>query len=202
MSDRLTERLNGILPKITSEAFLRGHGIGNELAFHIFDYPPEHELTIRSHVKFLIAQFPKHKPDLRFIHVNLFDFVIDHLRERNLLEKAIQIQKEKGDEALHKALKGPLREEKIADRFAQIVEPEGRDLVLVSGVGSVYPMLRTHTLLNNLHSRMGQTPLVLFYPGRYDRMTLRLFGKSSLGDIADDGRKKTVPYYRAFRLVD
>jgi hypothetical protein len=202
MTDRLTERLNAILPKITSEAFLKGHGLGNEIAFHIFDYPPEEELIVREHVKFLITQIPKHKPGLRVAHVNLFDFVIVVLRERNLLEKAIQIQKEKGDEALHKALKGPLKEEKIADRFAQLVEPEERDLVLVSGVGSVYPMLRTHTLLNNLHSRMGQTPLVLFYPGRYDKMTLRLFGKSSLGDIADDGRKKTVPYYRAFRLID
>jgi len=202
MSDRLTERLNRILPKITSEAFLRGHGIGNELAFHIFDYPPEDELTVRDHVKFLLAQLPKHKPDLRVVHVNLFDFVIEHLRERNLLEKAIQIQKEKGNEALLKALKGPLQEEKIADRFAQIARPEEHDLVLVSGVGSVYPMVRTHTLLNNLHSRMGQTPLVLFYPGTYDKMTLRLFGKTSLGIVTDDGRKKSVPYYRAFRLID
>lgn len=202
MSDRLRERLNAILPKITSHSFLKGHGIGNEIAFHIFDYPPEDELIVRDHVKFLIAQIPKHKPGLQVAHVNLFDFVIDYLRERELLEKAIRIQREKGDEALLKALKGPLHEEKVADRFAQIVRPEEHHLVLVSGVGSVYPMVRTHTLLNNLHSRMGQTPLVLFYPGSYDKMTLRLFGKSSLGNVTDDGRKKTVPYYRAFRLID
>ena len=36
-------------------------------------------------------------------------------------------------------------------------------------------MLRTHTLLNNLHTVMGQTPLVMFYPGsrRDDAQALR-----------------------------
>jgi hypothetical protein len=203
VSDRLRERLNAILPKITSDAFLKGHGIGNEIAFHIFDYPPADELIVRDHVRFLIAQIPKLRPGLRTAHVNLFDFVIEYLRERNLLDKAIEIQRTKGDEALLKALKGPLHEEKVANRFKEIVRPEENDLVFVAGVGSVYPMLRTHTLLNNLHSRMGATPLVLFYPGKYDNMTLRLFGKTSLGNIADDGKKKkTVPYYRAFRLIN
>ena len=37
---------------------------------------------------------------------------------------------------------------------------------------------------------MGQTPLVLFYPGRYDGQALRLFGK-----LTNDN------YYRAFTLV-
>lgn len=202
MSSGLRERLNAILPKITSDSFLKGHGIGNEIAFHIFDYPPADEIEVRRHVTFIIAQIPKHKPGLRVAHVNLFDFVIDYLRDRNLLDKAIQKQRDDGDDALLKALKGVLHEEKVASRFAEIVRPEERDLVLVSGVGSVYPMLRTHTLLNNLHSRMGQTPLVLFYPGRYDKMTLRLFDKASLGNLVDDGRKKNAPYYRAFRLID
>jgi hypothetical protein len=54
MSDRLTERLNAILPKITSQDFLSGHGIGNEIPFYVFDYPPEDELRIREHVAFLV----------------------------------------------------------------------------------------------------------------------------------------------------
>jgi hypothetical protein len=62
--------------------------------------------------------------------------------------------------------------------------------VLVSGVGCVYPILRAHSLLNNLHAVMGQTPLVVFYPGRYDGQSLRLFGKITTGN-----------YYRAFKLV-
>ena len=41
MNDPLTHRLNQILPKLTSDDFLRARGIGNEIAFYIFDYAPE-----------------------------------------------------------------------------------------------------------------------------------------------------------------
>lgn len=36
----LTERLNQILPRVVSDDFLSGSGIGNEIAFYVFDYPP------------------------------------------------------------------------------------------------------------------------------------------------------------------
>ena len=77
MTDSLDERLNEILPKITSDDFLAGRGLGNEIAFFIFDYPPEGELRVREHVQFLLEHIPKQKPGLRVKHVNLFEFVID-----------------------------------------------------------------------------------------------------------------------------
>jgi hypothetical protein len=190
MSDPLADRLNEILPRITSDDFLAGKGLGNEIAFFIFDYPPEEELRIREHIRFLLDHIPKTKPGLRVKHVNLFDLVVDHLRERKLLDRSLQMQKEKGDAALLKALGAPLHETKVAQVFAQAAQPEQHDLVLVSGVGSVWPLLRAHSLLNNLHHLMGKTPLLMFYPGRYDGQFLRLFG-----------RLKNNNYYRAFKLV-
>ncbi len=198
MTDALDQRLNQILPKITADDFLRGHGIGNEIAFHIFDYPPADALRVRTHIADLLAFIPKRKPGLKVAHVNLFEFVLDYLKSRKLLEKSLELQRAKGNEALLKALKGVLGEEKLARRFGEVARPEEQDLVLVSGVGSVYPMLRSHALLSNLHSVMGQTPLVMFYPGRYDGAALRLFGKTGLaGD-----RQVAARYYRAFRLID
>jgi hypothetical protein len=190
MSDTLNERLNKILPKVTSDGFLSGSGIGNEIAFYIFDYPPEDELRVRDFLQTLLDHIPKHRYGIRVKHVNLFDFVIEYLKGRNLLDKAIQMQREKGDEALKKALAGPLHESKISSLFAESAQPDQHDLLIVSGVGSVWPLLRSHTLLNNLQAVMGKTPLVMFYPGRYDGQSLRLFGKL-----------KNNNYYRAFRLV-
>jgi hypothetical protein len=190
MSDQLTERLNKILPRLVSEEFLRGSGIGNEIAFYVFDYPPENELLVREHIRFLVDHIPKQKPGLQVKHINLFDFVLDYLKSRDLLDKAVRMQREKGDEALIRALSGPLDENKIATYFGEIAEPGLHDLVILSGVGSVWPLLRSHILLNNLHPIMGRTPLVMFYPGRYDGQSLRLFGKL-----------KNVNYYRAFKLV-
>ena len=202
MSDPLTWRLNQILPKLTSDGFLKTRGIGNEIAFYIFDYEPEDELRVRDHIQFLVAHLPKNRPGLRVAHINLFDFLIHYLKERNLLEKSFRLQRENGNAALLKALKGILHEEKIAQRFAGIAKPADHDLVLISGIGSAYPLLRSHALLSNLHAIMGQTPLVMFYPGRYDTQTLRLFGKTGLAGGSTEKRKKKTNYYRAFRLID
>jgi hypothetical protein len=190
MSDALNERLNKILPRVISDDFLSGSGIGNEIAFYIFDYPPEEDLRVRDFIRVLLDHLPKQMPDLRVQHVNLFDFVLDYLKKRGLLEKALQMQRDKGDEALKKALAGPLHEAKLASVFSEVAQPDRHDLVILSGVGSVWPLLRSHSFLSNLHSVMGQTPLVMFYPGRYDGQSLRLFGKL-----------KNNNYYRAFKLV-
>ncbi len=188
--NHLTERLNRILPKLTSDELLTGSGLGNEIGFYVFDYPAEDELAVREHIQFLLEHLPKSKPGLRFKNVNLFDLVIDHLKTRNLLDRAIQMQRAEGNEAVFKALSAPLHESRLAQVFAEVAQPAQNDLVLISGVGSVWPLLRSHSLLNNLHPVMGNTPLVMFYPGKYDQLTLQLFGILP-----------SKNYYRAFKLV-
>jgi hypothetical protein len=190
MSESLNERMNKILPRVTSPEFLSGRGIGNEIGFYIFDYPPESELEVRDFLRTLLENMPKHRHGMRVKHIDLFDFMLDHLRSRGLLDKALRMQREKGDGALKKALSGPLHESKLSVPFAEAAQPSEHDLIVVSGAGSVWPLLRTHSLLNNLQPVMGHTPLLLFYPGRYDGQSLRLFGKL-----------KNNNYYRAFKLV-
>ena len=190
MTESLTERLNQILPRVTSDSFLSGAGLGNEIAFYIFAYPPERELEVRRHIAFLLEQIPHHRPGLRVRHVNLFDFAIGHLQDRNLLDKALRMQREKEPRHVIAQIETILDPEKTKYAFADAASPTEHDLVFVSGVGSVFPMMRAHKLLNNIHTVMNTTPLVLFYPGRYDGQHLSLFGKL-----------KSDNYYRAFKLV-
>jgi len=203
MSDRLTERLNAILPKITSTDFLSGQGIGNEIPFYVFDYPAEDELRIREHVAFLVDKLPKQAPDVKSVHVNLYDFLIKYIKGRGYFEKTLEKERKLGSTKAIKSIKSIANAEKLADHFAKEVMGQKPDLVLVSGVGSAYPIIRTHELLNNLHKHMGLTPLVMFYPGVYDKITLKLFGKASLAfDSSSTDRKRKARYYRAFRLMD
>ncbi len=190
MNELLKERLNKIMDRIQSPEFLSNSGLGNDLEFYIFDYPPEEELVVRDYVKFVLDTLAKKRPDLRIAHVNLFRLLIDYLKKRNLYDRALDIQKNKGDEELRKALKGPLHEEKIAGIFVEAARPENNDVVFMTGVGNVWPLFRSHTLLNNLHPLMQGTPLVVFYPGVYDGQGLSLFGR-----LRDNN------YYRAFRLI-
>jgi hypothetical protein len=191
MNNTFEERLNQILPRLTSTELLNNKGLGNEIGFYIFDYPPEREMEMRTFLRDVITpRLAKHQPPIQAVTVNLFELVIGVLEERKLLDKAIAMQQQKGDAAILAALRPVLKEDKLAQRLVDSLDLDPTDLVLLSGVGQVYPMLRTHTLLSALHPLMKDKPLVMFYPGRYDGMTLRLFNR-----LSDDH------YYRAFRLV-
>ncbi len=187
----LVERLNQILPRITSRDFLDSKGLGNEIGFWIFDYPPEREMEVRDFLSSTV--FPalsKPNANVRFDVINLLDTVVELLQERNLLDKAIALQQSKGDEGVLPALRSVLKEDKLTQKIASKFDVASLDLLVLTGVGAVYPMLRTHTLLSALHPIMGKTPLLMFFPGKYDGHSLRLFNV-----LGEDH------YYRAFRLV-
>ena len=185
------ERLNQILPRLTSRDFLDSKGLGNEIGFWIFDYPPEREMDVRSFLSGTVLPALKREvPPLQADTIDLLQLVTSLLEERNLLNKAMEMQLAKGDDSTLAALRSVLKEDKIAQKIADQHDIANLDLLILTGVGSVYPMLRTHTLLSALHPIMGDTPLLMFFPGRYDGHSLRLFNT-----LAEDH------YYRAFRLV-
>lgn len=191
MTDDFHNRLNKIIGRVTSDEFLYNKGLGNEIGFWIFDYPPEREMEMRSFIdQTLLPALPKRQPAVRPAVVNLFDLIIDLLEERKLYDRVLDIQSNKGDAAALGALRPVLKEDKLAERIAGQIDFEQVDVVLLTGVGAAYPMLRSHTLLSALQATMKDKPVVMFYPGRYDGVTLRLFNK-----LADN-------YYRAFRLVE
>lgn len=185
------ERLNQILPRLTSRDFLDSKGLGNEIGFWIFDYPPDRELDMRSFLSGTVLHaLTKQVPPLRADTIDLLQLVTGILEERKLLDKAMDMQLNKGDDSTLAALRSVLKEDKIAQKIAAQHDIANLDLLILTGVGAVYPMLRTHTLLSALHPIMGNTPLLLFFPGRYDGHSLRLFNT-----LTEDH------YYRAFRLV-
>jgi hypothetical protein len=191
MNQTFTDRLTQIIPRITSSDFLSSKGLGNEIGFWIFDYPPERERDMRDFLSdIVLPALAKRAPPIAVVTINLFALVTDLLQERNLLEKAMEMQQAKGDESTLKALRAVLKEDKLAQKIAAQFDIPNLDLLILTGVGSVYPMLRTHTLLSALHPIMGNTPLLMFFPGKYDGHSLRLFNT-----LAEDH------YYRAFRLI-
>lgn len=194
---RLSERLDRILPHITAASFLSSEGIGNEIACYIFDYPATEELLVRNHVAWMMERLQSNHKHLLVLHLDLLDVVVAYLEKRGLLDKALAMQQTRGDAAVLKALSGPLTAEKLRTAIATDYHPDKYHLVLVTGVGSVWPMVRAHGLLNVLHTVMGQTPLVMFYPGSYDGTTLKLFGRIT----ATTGGPSAHHYYRAFPLI-
>mgnify|MGYP000552971475 FL=1 len=190
MPQDIHERLNSIIKTITTKEFLNNQGLGNEIGFWIFDYKPSDELIIREYFGILESTFSKNHPNLSLLNINLLDSVIAYLQEKKLLDKSIQMQATKGDDALFKALKAVLHMDKFVPFLLKQYDVNRSDIIVMSGIGSVFPLLRAHNLLNSLHAELGHKPLIMFYPGKYDGQTLQLFDKLSSNN-----------YYRAFKLI-
>ena len=68
--------------------------------------------------------------------------------------------------------------------------PKDNAVIFLTGVGKVFPFVRSHNVLNNLHLVLDYIPVVMFYPGEWNGQSLSLFG------TINDGN-----YYRAFPLI-
>lgn len=189
----LEERLDQAEAMIQTTSFRENKGLGNEVGYYIFDYPPEQELYIRNWVEYIRQKNESSGDDYRIIVFDLYDIVIDILIQKGYLEKCYQFEKTKGFERVSKSISNMLKITSSNGLIVNYIKDHitEKSVVFITGIGKCYPILRSHTVLNNLHQVIDQVPVVLFYPGKYDGQELVLFG-----EIKDDN------YYRAFKLVD
>ena len=189
----LEERLDQAEAMIQTTSFRENKGLGNEVGYYIFDYPPEQELYIRNWVEYKKKKNESSGDDYRIIVFDLYDIVIDILIQKGYLEKCYQFEKTKGFERVSKSISNMLKITSSDGLIVNYIKDHitEKSVVFITGIGKCYPILRSHTVLNNLHQVIDQVPVVLFYPGKYDGQELVLFG-----EIKDDN------YYRAFKLVD
>jgi ribosomal protein S8 len=185
------ERLAGLPDIIVDKNFLKNRGIGNEIGFYIFSYPPQDEPIVTNALTEIPNQVAFKDNKVIIETVNLMDMIIDILKEENLFEAAIELEENLGTAHLRKALVAPLAGDRIAKYITEKLTTKNPHVLLITGVGEVYPLVRSHTVLNNLHAHLDKIPVIMFFPGTYDGNELRLFGT-----MTDDN------YYRAFPLLN
>ena len=174
-------------------SFRQNKGLGNEVGYYIFDYPAEQELLVRERIEYIKKKNEQSTDDCRIVEFDLYEIIIDILKSKGYLEKCFEFEKNKGFERITKSVGNMLRitaKDSLIVRYIQEHTPE-KAIVLLTGIGKCYPILRSHTVLNNLHQVIDYVPVVMFYPGKYSGQDLLLFS-----EIKDDN------YYRAFKLVD
>ena len=196
----LKERLDKIKQKVESDSFYNQQSLGGELNFHIFDYNPEDELIIRNYIKDFIKSYSYANSKIKPVEVELFEMIIESLSNKkvgnsNILDMSFVVEEDEGTDELFDSLNPILS----PNAFVELIKQRTGDcnLVLLTGVGKAYPLVRSHTILNNLHSVLDKIPVIMFYPGRYDQKDLKLFNNgNSFAGLKDDN------YYRAFKLVE
>ena len=188
----LDERLKKTESILKKPSFRQNKGLGNEVGYYIFAYPAEEELTVREWVKYIQNKYDNGSDGFRVVVFDLYDIVIDILMEKGYLEKCYEFEEKQGLERITKAVGNTMRVTARDNLIISRIRENTPDnaVVFLTGIGKCYPLLRSHTVLNNLHQVIDNVPVILFYPGRYDGQELVLFG-----EIKDDN------YYRAFQLV-
>lgn len=189
----LDERLDKAEETIQKPSFRENKGLGNEVGYYIFDYPAEKELYIRERIDYIKKKSKNSNDDYKVVVFDLYDIMIDIIEKKGYLEKCYQFEKTKGFERVSKSISNMLRITSSDSLIVNYIKDNTSDkaVVFITGIGKCYPIIRSHTILNNLHQVIDKVPVVMFYPGKYDGQELVLFD-----EIKDDN------YYRAFKLVE
>lgn len=194
MTERpLNERFVDLEDRMISVEALTRYGTANDLKFYIFDYNPKDELVVRKEVKKLKDRNP------RIVEFDLYEIMLKIIEDEGYMEDVLRMEKDYEKDLLLREVFQPLlsveeEQNTFLDTFKRSVADDGNTIVLITGVGKAFPIIRSHTILNNLQSIFRRNPVVMIYPGRYEiknTMTLRLFER-----LDDDN------YYRAFPLVE
>ena len=186
------ERLDELERKMRDGQFRSNTGLGNEVGYYVFDYEPEEELIVRKR----IAELQKADTVSRFgyelVIYDLYELMIQLLKEEDVFYELLEIEEDEGTQYVFEAISDVLKfNEDDSLIVNHIMENTPEDaVVLLTGVGKCFPILRSHKILNNLHQAMDHCPVIMFFPGKYNGNSLNIFGK-----IKDDN------YYRAFPIV-
>ena len=181
----ILNRLDAFRAKIQDPNFLGNKGLSNEVGMYIFAYQPEDEMPVRRFLEELKSnqQYP------RIIVYDLYELLLDICSARRILERLPTMESQRGSAFMMGQIQRVATPEAYIERMKYHPHQHG-DVVILTGIGRVYPYMRSHNILNNLQHVFDDIPVVLFYPGEYTGQSLTLFN-----EFADDN------YYRAFNLL-
>ena len=180
---------------MSSQQFLQMQGLNNEIPFFIFPFKPKEQDEIEKMGKALIKKLEL--KGVRILKINLYDLSLDLLKQRKILNQFIENEESYSKRDLLDDLQGVLDTNKyLVPEFSKRMSEKVFDILFITGVGEVFPYIRSHNLLNNLQRVATDHPTVLWFPGEYTftpegRSSLKLF--TCLPDNA---------YYRAFNILD
>ena len=189
----IAEKYAHLLKVVSSRRFLAMQGLGNEVPFFICPFPPRDTVDMQRVRKQLVKALEK--KGIRILEINLYDLALELLKKRNIFERLLEMEKKVGKDQLLELLQGVLDAEKhLVPAMGEKMAAREFEVMFITGVGEVFPYIRSHNILNNLQSTAKEKPTILFFPGSYTFSP----GEGSSLDLF--GRLRDDKYYRAFDI--
>ena len=191
----LQERFQHLLSLVGSERFLKKQGLGNEVPFFICAYPPEEAVDMARIQKQLINRIEQ--AGIHILEINLYDIAVKLLKNRDIWDRILEMEESISKDELKELLQGVLDSEAhLIPEIAGQMEGHDFDVMFITGVGEVFPYIRSHNVLNNLQSTAKDQPTVMFFPGSYTHSLEKGASLDLFGKLHDD------KYYRAFDIFN
>lgn len=184
--DDIKQKLDRLRDFIQQPEFLEGRGLSNEVNIRIFCYAPEDEMAVKHFLRQITAD-----PNLNcnLMECNLYRTFLDCCEDIDILDAAAEMEETDGSCYLLEQLRSAVGEGEFIEKIQYAPHRPG-DVLLLTGVGEVFPFMRVHTLLEALQPYFSDIPILVMYPGEFDKHHLRLFN-----------RLKPNDYYRAFNVI-
>jgi hypothetical protein len=182
------KKFEHIFKVTSSDSFLKMDALGGEIPFWIAPYDVSAQNFVENEIPNLELKLKN--GGFSPLVLDLFSLASEVVDEHIGLDKMFAVEKRKKKEKFKRALQSTVN---IHERLVPLIEKKVSEvkpqMLFIKGVGSVYPFIRSHTVLNNLQSAITDIPTVMFFPGEYSGQALNLFGL-----LKDDN------YYRAFNI--
>lgn len=189
------ERFEHLLTVISSERFLTKQGLGNEVPFFICPFDPADAFTVAEDIQLLVKQLQN--LGRTALQIDLYDLSISILEERGILSDILAVEADHSKSEIKELLQGVLDPAAhLIPRIGQLIASTPHDVIFITGVGEVYPFIRSHNVLNNLQSTAKDRPTVMFFPGSYTHALATGASLELFGLLQDD------KYYRAFNIMN
>ena len=182
----IEERLDRIRTLIQDPEFLEGKGLSNEVNIRIFCYESEDEMVVRHFVRQLEVD---HSLSCHLKIYNLYQIFLSICEDMGITDAISDIEAEDGSFFLLEQLHSAVGNKEFINKI-QFEPHKCGDVLMLTGVGEVFPFMRIHSLLESLQPHFSDIPILVMYPGEFDGHQLKLFNKLQPND-----------YYRAFNVV-
>ncbi|WP_029253808.1 DUF1788 domain-containing protein [Paraoerskovia marina] len=181
---------------LSSERFLKMEGLGNEVAHFIYDYDPAWALDVAQAKKRIKTKLDT-ELGIKVVEINLYDLCIELLKARNVWERVLAAEPTMDKPDFLKMLQNMLDPQMhLAPAIKERTAGKSFQILFLTGVGEVFPFVRSHTVLNNLQTAVSDTPMLMFFPGRYEVSATQGSALVLFGQLKDDS------FYRAKRILD
>lgn len=206
----LHNRFEHLVKVISSERFLQMRGLNNDLPFYICEFRASEAVEMQRLQRQLINTLGNLSlpclggRGVKVLEINLYDLSIELLQAREgssegsrLWDEILTIEPDVDKDSLLELLQNVLGiKEYLIPAIGQRLRETDFDVLFLSGIGEVFPYIRSHNVLNNLQSTAKDKPTVLFFPGEY-RHSLENGASLELFGLLHDDK-----YYRAFNIFE